>query len=83
MVQFIVKVFPKEDPGVFVGISVGLLKKLEELLNNIPFTCSLAVSLSLLNRRNTGGAWWVLGNKHLPTAETWVQLRVVLLLFCM
>ena len=27
MVQFIVEVFPKEDPEVFAGISGGLLKK--------------------------------------------------------
>lgn len=38
MGEFIVKVFPKEDPEGLVGIWGGLLRKLEEYINNIPFT---------------------------------------------
>lgn len=37
MVQFTVKLFPKEDPEVFLGIWGRLLKNSEEKLNNIPF----------------------------------------------
>ena len=67
MVQFIVKEFPNQDPVVLCRVVTYYSVCLQS--GRTP---------PLLNCINSGGAWWVLGNTHLPTtAETRVQLRAV------